>query len=96
MTDAASQHLVSLQMRQPAREGETGIWVVDSGVWLGRRRPGETSTTSGQHSYSGRAAMTEQQAPKAARFLRVRVVDHAKEGSPAVNITVPIGVVKWE
>ena len=38
--------------------------------------------------------MTEQQAPKAARFLRVRVVDHAKEGSPAVNITVPIGVVK--
>lgn len=35
VTDTASQHLVSLQMRQPAREGETGIWVVDSGVWLG-------------------------------------------------------------
>jgi hypothetical protein len=35
VTDSASQHLVSLQMRQPAREGETGIWVVDSGVWLG-------------------------------------------------------------
>ena len=35
VTDTASQHLVSLQMRQPVREGETGIWVVDSGVWLG-------------------------------------------------------------
>ena len=35
VTETASQHLVSLQMRQPAREGETGIWVVDSGVWLG-------------------------------------------------------------
>ena len=39
--------------------------------------------------------MTEQQAQKAARFLRVKVVDHAREGSPAVNIKVPIGVVKW-
>ena len=35
VTEKASGHVVSLQMRQPAREGETGIWVVDSGVWLG-------------------------------------------------------------
>jgi hypothetical protein len=35
VTDTATQHLVSLQMRQPVREGDTGIWVVDSGVWLG-------------------------------------------------------------
>jgi hypothetical protein len=35
VTDTAGGHLVSLQMRQPVREGETGIWVVDSGVWLG-------------------------------------------------------------
>jgi hypothetical protein len=38
--------------------------------------------------------MTEQQT-QTARFLRVKVVDHAREGSPAVNIKVPIGVVKW-
>lgn len=30
-----------------------------------------------------------------ARYLRVTVVDHTKEGSPAVNIKVPVGVVKW-
>lgn len=35
VTEKASGHGVSLQMRQPVREGETGIWVVDSGVWLG-------------------------------------------------------------
>jgi hypothetical protein len=35
VTDVESRHLVSLQMRQPVREGEDGIWVVDSGVWLG-------------------------------------------------------------
>jgi hypothetical protein len=35
VTDPSGQHLISLQMRQPVREGETGIWVVDSGVWLG-------------------------------------------------------------
>ena len=35
VTEKASGHLVSLQMRQPGREGQTGIWVVDSGVWLG-------------------------------------------------------------
>jgi hypothetical protein len=32
---------------------------------------------------------------KAAKYLRVKVVDHTKEGRPAVNIKVPIGVVKW-
>jgi hypothetical protein len=35
VTDRTSRHLVSLQMRQPVHEGDTGIWVVDSGVWLG-------------------------------------------------------------
>ncbi len=39
--------------------------------------------------------MPDQEAEKAATYLRVRVVDHAKEGRPAVNIKVPIGVVKW-
>jgi hypothetical protein len=29
------------------------------------------------------------------RLLRVRVVDHTKEGRPAVNIKVPLGVAKW-
>ena len=31
----ASRRLVSLQMRQPVRERDTGIWGVDGGVWLG-------------------------------------------------------------
>jgi hypothetical protein len=31
----------------------------------------------------------------AAKSLRVRVVDHSKEGRPAVNIRVPIGVIKF-
>ncbi len=31
----------------------------------------------------------------AAKYLRVKVVDLAKEGRPAVIIKVPIGVVKW-
>lgn len=29
------------------------------------------------------------------RWLRVKVVDHAREGDPAVNIKMPIGWVKW-
>lgn len=29
------------------------------------------------------------------RWLRVKVVDHAREGDPAVNIKMPIGLVKW-
>ena len=32
---------------------------------------------------------------KAAKYLRVRVVDHTKEGRPAVNSKAPIGEVKW-
>ena len=39
--------------------------------------------------------MQGQETEKAAEYLRVTVVDLAKEGRPAVNIKVPIGVVKW-
>jgi len=39
--------------------------------------------------------MQGQESAKAAKYLRVKVVDHAKEGRPAVNIKVPVGVVKW-
>ncbi len=39
--------------------------------------------------------MRGQESEKAARYLRVKVVDHAKEGRPAVNVKVPVGVVKW-
>ncbi len=39
--------------------------------------------------------MQVQESEKAVKYLRVKVVDHAKEGRPAVNIKVPIGVVKW-
>ena len=39
--------------------------------------------------------MQDQELAKAAKNLRVRVVDHTREGLPAVNIKVPIGVVKW-
>ena len=39
--------------------------------------------------------MAGQESERAARYLRVKVVDHAKDGSPAVNIKVPVGVVKW-
>lgn len=28
-------------------------------------------------------------------LLRIKVVDHTKEGRPAVNIKMPISVVKW-
>ncbi|HEX6499978.1 MAG TPA: hypothetical protein VF054_13245 [Micromonosporaceae bacterium] len=35
------------------------------------------------------------QARTRADVLRVRVVDHSKDGDPAVNIRVPIGVVKF-
>jgi hypothetical protein len=43
----------------------------------------------------GGAGMPGQEPQKAAKYLRVKVVDLAKEGRPAVNIKVPIGVVKW-
>jgi hypothetical protein len=39
--------------------------------------------------------MQGQEPGKAAKYLRVKVVDHTREGRPAVNIKVPIGVVKW-
>jgi hypothetical protein len=39
--------------------------------------------------------MQDQESGKAAKNLRVKVVDHTKEGGPAVNIKVPIGVVEW-
>ena len=39
--------------------------------------------------------MPGQEPEKTAKFLRVKVVDHAKEDRAAVNIKVPIGVVKW-
>jgi hypothetical protein len=39
--------------------------------------------------------MQGQEPEKAAKYLRVKVVDHTKEGRPAVNIKVPVGVVKW-
>ena len=39
--------------------------------------------------------MAGQESGNAASFLRVTVVDHTKDGSPAVNIKVPVGVVKW-
>ena len=39
--------------------------------------------------------MQDQDPEKAVTYLRVKVVDHTKEGRPAVNIKVPIGVVKW-
>jgi hypothetical protein len=43
----------------------------------------------------GGAGMEGQEPEKAAKYLRVKVVDHTKQGRPAVNIKVPIGVVKW-
>ena len=39
--------------------------------------------------------MHDQESEKAAKYLRVKVMDDTKEGRPAVNIKVPIGVVKW-
>lgn len=35
------------------------------------------------------------EAPQSVRHLRVKVVDHLKEGEPAVNIRMPIGIVKF-
>ncbi len=39
--------------------------------------------------------MQVQESDKAAKYLRVKVVDHTKEDRPAVNIKVPTGVVRW-
>lgn len=40
-------------------------------------------------------AQKDQEPKKTARSLRVKVVDNTKEGRPAVNIKVPIGLVRW-
>jgi len=45
----------------------------------------------GMHVQESETAAPE----KAAKYLRVKVVDHDKDNHPAVNIKVPIGVVKW-
>jgi hypothetical protein len=39
--------------------------------------------------------MPGQEPEKAATYLRVKVVDQTREGRPAVNIKVPVSVVKW-
>lgn len=35
------------------------------------------------------------QAPDKVKFLKIKVIDHAKAEKPAVNIKMPISVVKW-
>ena len=30
-----------------------------------------------------------------AKVLRIRVIDHARDDRPAVNIKMPVGVVRW-
>lgn len=35
------------------------------------------------------------EAPRTVKHLRVKVVDHLKEGEPAVNIKIPIGIVNF-
>jgi hypothetical protein len=30
-----------------------------------------------------------------AKQLYIKVIDHAKEGHPVVNIKMPVGVIKW-
>jgi hypothetical protein len=49
-------------------------------------KPPEAGDTSGPQ---------DQEPEKKPKSLRVRVVDHSKDGRPAVNIRVPIGVVKF-
>jgi len=46
---------------------------------------------STQDSKSGVRDNPEKKAPS----LRIKVVDNTKEGSPAVNVNMPIGVVKF-
>ncbi|HXN78881.1 MAG TPA: hypothetical protein VN965_08950 [Candidatus Dormibacteraeota bacterium] len=43
----------------------------------------------------GASNVQDQVPEKKARSLRVKVVDNARDGRPAVNIKVPIGLVKW-
>jgi len=42
-----------------------------------------------------KTGVQDQEPEKKAKSLRVRVVDNATDGRPAVNIKLPIGVVKW-
>lgn len=42
-----------------------------------------------------KSGVQDQGLEKKAASLRVKVVDNTKDGSPAVNIKLPIGVVKW-
>jgi len=37
----------------------------------------------------------QQETEVKAKYLRVHVVDHSKPGEPAVNVRVPIGLVKF-
>jgi hypothetical protein len=32
---------------------------------------------------------------QSAKHMRIRVIDHEKEGKPAVNIKMPVSVVRW-
>lgn len=41
------------------------------------------------------SGVKDQEAKKRATSLRVKVVDNSKDGRPAVNIKMPIGVVKF-
>jgi len=37
----------------------------------------------------------EQEPVRKARYLRLKVVDTARDGHPAVDVRMPIGLVKW-
>jgi hypothetical protein len=41
------------------------------------------------------SGVQDKEPEKKAKSLRVKVVDNTKAGRPAVNIKLPIGVVKW-
>jgi len=41
------------------------------------------------------SGVQDHESGKKAKHLRIRVVDHSKDGRPAVNIRVPIRVVKF-
>ncbi len=43
----------------------------------------------------GATTVQEPTAPSEAKWLRVSVVDHLKDGAPTVNVTVPIALVRW-
>lgn len=39
--------------------------------------------------------ITQQETQSKEKYLRVKVVDHTKEGRPAVNVRMPIGLVRF-